>query len=82
MWWKLRQELKAVSREEAAPILEQMAALAEAEIANTEAAIPLVEFDSRLGWEPSMEYMADREHLEWKIEQVRHVLEEEMPAYR
>ena len=41
------------------------------EIRNAEETIPLVEFDSRLGWEPSMEYMADRAHLEWKIKATR-----------
>jgi hypothetical protein len=29
-----------------------------------------------------MEYMCDREHLEWKIAQVRRVIEEEIPALR
>ena len=45
-------------------------------------AIPLVESDSRLGWEPSMEYMTDRSHLEWKVAQVRGVLDDEIPEYR
>ena len=35
--------------------------------------------DSRLGWEPSMEYTTDRAHLEWKLEQLRRVVEEELP---
>ena len=82
-WWQLRQELKAATaQEEVAAVLERMTGLAEAELANVSAAIPLVDFDSRLGWEPSMEYMADRAHLEWKIAQVRRVLDEEIPAYR
>ena len=38
--------------------------------------------DSRLGWEPSMEYMADGAHLRWKMDQVRHVIDVELPAYR
>jgi len=59
-----------------------MRALAAVEIDNARAAIPLVDCDSRLGWEPSMEYMADRVHLEWKIAQVRHVLDSEIPAYQ
>lgn len=40
--------------------------IGEAEIENTKATIPLVELDSRLGWEPTMEYRADAEHLNWK----------------
>lgn len=35
--------------------------------------IPLVEADSSLGWEPSMFYVADREHLEWKLRQLEDV---------
>jgi len=55
-----------------------MPAIAEAEIANAQATIPLVEFDSRLGWEPTMEYMCDKAHIEWKIATTRQVLEEEV----
>lgn len=80
-WLLLKKRLEA-EPEQAAAILDEMVALAEAEIANAEATIPLVEADSRLGWEPSMEYMCDREHLEWKIAQVRGVIDEEIPRYR
>ena len=82
-WWRLRQDLAATDGAPAtSAVLAAMEELAEAEIANATAAIPLVDADSRLGWEPSMEYMADREHLEWKIAQVRGVLDEEIPARR
>jgi len=79
-WWQLRQRLL----EETDPIrtetlLAEMRQLGEAEIANAAETIPLVEADSRLGWEPSMEYMTDRAHLEWKITQLRRVLDEEIP---
>ena len=43
----------------------------EEECENARRAIPAVEYDSRLGWEASMEYMCDREHLLWKIERTR-----------
>lgn len=52
--------------------------IAEAEIRNAEATLPLVAFDSRLGWEPSMEYMCDPAHIAWKIATTRQVLEEEV----
>ena len=82
-WWLLRRELdKATEAVDSESVLDRMTALAEAEIANAAAAIPLVDFDSRLGWEPSMEYMADRAHLEWKIAQVRRVVDQEIPACR
>ena len=55
-----------------------MVEIAEAEIRNAEAAIPLVELDSRLGWEPSMEYMCDAAHIRWKCQTTRRVLEEEI----
>ncbi len=57
----------AVPVKERNAIILEMKAIAEGEIENAKATIPLVDFDSRLGWEPSMEYMCDREHLEWKI---------------
>lgn len=55
-----------------------MLKIGEAEIKNAEATIPLVELDSRLGWEPSMEYMADAAHIQWKIETTQRVMDEEI----
>jgi hypothetical protein len=82
-WWRLKERLLAETDPTARAVLvEEMTRLGEAEIANAQAAIPLVDADSRLGWEPSMEYMTDRAHLEWKIAQMRHVLDEELPAFR
>lgn len=81
-WWKLKQSLLQQSDPaQAEAIVQSMTRLAEQEIANAESAIPLTEADSRLGWEPSMEYMTDPEHLRWKIAQVRHVLDRELPDY-
>lgn len=57
---------------------QQMIELGEAEIKNAEETIPLVQADSRLGWEPSMEYIGSEYHLRWKIRQVRQVLEHEI----
>ena len=37
---------------------------------NAEAAIPFVEYDSVLGFEPSIEYVTDRKRIEWKLDQV------------
>jgi len=63
-------------------IYDEMETLLLAEIKNAEDTIPLVEQDSRLGWEPCMLYMTDRWHLEWKIRQVRHVLDHDLAEYR
>ncbi|MEW6753044.1 MAG: hypothetical protein AB1505_19000 [Candidatus Latescibacterota bacterium] len=81
-WWLLGRKLRAAADPAEAPgLAAELTRLGEEEIANAEAAIPLVEADSRLGWEPSMEYMTDVEHLKWKIAQLRAVLDEEIPAW-
>jgi hypothetical protein len=82
-WWKLNQRLMVErSPSRMHRVLDAMLALAEREIANARETIPLVEADSRLGWEPTMEYMTDRAHLEWKIRQVQNVTGDLVPAYR
>ena len=40
---------------------------------NVKETIPFVEKDSRLGWEPSMEYIGHKETLEWKLSQLDYV---------
>lgn len=82
-WFLEQQVLRDSAADPAAKraALGRMREIAEEELRNTAATIPLVEADSRLGWEPSMEYMTDPPHLEWKLDQVRQVLAETMPAY-
>ena len=62
-------------------LLQRIADIGRAEVENANATLPLVDFDSRLGWEPSMEYICDRAHLEWKIRQTTQVIEQEIPRY-
>ena len=62
-------------------IIGEMREIAAAEIENARDTIPLVEYDSRLGFEPSMEYMCDRAHLEWKIAMTERALKELVPIY-
>ncbi len=82
-WWQLNMRLLVeIDRAAQNSVLDKLTVLAQAEIENAKATIPFVETDSRLGWEPSMEYVCDRWHLEWKIRQVKQVIEEEIPAYR
>lgn len=82
-WWMLNADLLSEADPgKAGKILTRMEEVARAEIENARSAIPLVEEDSRLGWEPSMEYMTDRAHLEWKIATVQTVLDAHIPAYR
>ena len=74
-WWCLNRDLQNIfSADEGLMILDEIEALAKEEIKNAESAIPLVEADSRLGWEPSMEYVGDVWHLNWKIRQVNSAL--------
>lgn len=80
-WHKRKVALSAESTDKAT-LLDEMAKIARAEIENAKAAIPLVEYDSRLGYEPSMEYMCDKAHLEWKTSIVQRIIDEEIPRRR
>lgn len=68
----------AEKTDEIACQIEKLEEIAHKEIANAKEAIPLVKANSRLGWEPSMEYLGDEEHIRWKIRQVEYVLELEL----
>lgn len=82
-WWMLNQKLLVESdRGKALKLLTELEIIAKHEIQNAENTIPVVKADSRLGWEPSMEYVTDEWHLEWKIKQVKNVIENEIPVYR
>ena len=50
---------------------DEVFAWAKREYANAKAALPLVEQDSRLGWEPSMEYVGGVEQVQWKLNRMR-----------
>lgn len=52
---------------------ETVLALAKKEYANAKAALELVEKDSRLGWEPSMEYVGGVEQIKWKLKRMEEV---------
>lgn len=74
-WWCLNRDLQNIfTAEEGLMILDEIEAIAHAEIENARSALALVDVDSRLGWEPSMEYVGDRWHIEWKIRQVESAL--------
>jgi hypothetical protein len=82
-WWRLKSRLFAEESPTAAlPLVAEMERLALAEIANAEEAIPLVESNSRLGWEPSMEYVGDAKHIRWKVNQVQAMMRGELATYR
>jgi hypothetical protein len=76
-WWQLNMKIfTATSKAEIEGILTSLEELIEVERANVLATIPAVENDSRIGWEPSMEYVCDKWHLEWKIRHLNHTLTE------
>ena len=82
-WWQVRTRLLVESdREVASVLLDQLVAIGEAELANCASAIPIVEADSRLGWEPTMEYLGDADHIRWKMAHLRHTLDDEVPRFR
>lgn len=82
-WYLVTSRLKIEnSRSEIRRLITEAEQIARAEILNAQNAIPIVEADSRLGWEPSMEYMCDAEHIRWKIRQVNYVLETELALFK
>jgi hypothetical protein len=82
-WWILNQKLISESNVKTAlSLVDEIESLLKSEIVNAEQTIPLVEADSRLGWEPSMEYMTDCKHLEWKIKHSKQVIECDLKTYR
>lgn len=71
----LKQELSICkTRKKATEILDSMEKILRAERENVERTIPLVQVDSRLGWEPSMEYVCDEKALRWKLNQLDYEL--------
>ena len=82
-WYILKCRLNAeFTKEGLYSILNEMEELLQGQIEVAKSAIPLVEADSRLGWEPSMHYLTDREHLEWKIRQIKFVLNKEIVNFK
>lgn len=79
----LNQQLSvAGDRDKAADLIDKMEEIMLAEKDNVLATIPLVQVDSRLGWEPSMEYTTNEECLYWKLRQLDHELTNVLPRYR
>lgn len=68
-------------REQMKQLLDELTLLLENERQNVLETLPLVEHDSRLGWEPRMDYVCDAAHLQWKLRQLA-IAEAEMNSYR
>jgi len=82
-WFVLRSKMHIeTERKKVEAIFDEMEKILIEERKNAEETIPLVENDSRLGWEPSMYYMTDKKRLEWKIRQVDYVLNSELKTFK
>ncbi len=62
-------------------LVDKMLEICRLEEKNAKNTLPLVDFDSALGYEASMEYMCDRAHIEWKLELLDKVVNTELPSY-
>ena len=80
-FYLLKRELLSHHGEKRNETVEKMLEICKTERENALSTIPLVERDSRLGYEPSMEYMCDRAHIEWKLRLLHDVMEKELPSY-
>lgn len=72
----------AATREENAKLIDEIEALLLSERENVEKTIPIVQVDSRLGWEASMEYMGDESRLRWKLNQLDGEIKNTLRIYR
>ncbi len=78
----LRAKLKAApTAEKIRPIIAKMERIVKREMENAKATIPLVQKDSSLGYEPSMDYQCNAECLEWKLRHMDYLLRVELPRY-
>ena len=64
--------------EDKLPVVLELLEIIKDEIANAKATIPLVEENSRLGFNQEYGYSSDRFHLEWKIAMAERTIEEEL----
>ena len=80
-FYKRKEALLNTHGEERNKLIDEMIGFCKADIENAKATIPIVEFDSRIGYEPSMEYMCDRAHIEWKLDLMKDLIEKELPSY-
>jgi len=82
-WFVMKTELMAShDQKKSLEIIDAMEALLKEEIDNAKSAIPFAEKDSRLGWEPTMEYIGDAEKIRWKLRAEEYVLHNELQWHR
>ena len=70
-WYLKNVELLACGeRGKMLKLVDELEMLLDAEAENVRDTLGCSEVDSRIGWEPTMGFVADREHLEWKLRQL------------
>ena len=82
-WYKVVAKLPvADSREEVEALIAEGERILKSEKENVNRAIPIVQTDSRLGWDPRMEYVCDPARLEWKLRLLDYVETAELDKFR
>lgn len=74
--------LQETDRKKALSLISELEQIANDEIENAKSILWAVENDSILGWEPSMEYLGDAEHILWKIKQVENVRDTRLQEFK
>ncbi|MBR3894417.1 MAG: hypothetical protein IKJ35_04640 [Clostridia bacterium] len=74
--------LAAQTREEIVKCADKIEKIVLREIENAKAAIPLVQRDSSIGYEPSMGYQCDEEGIRWKLKHMDYLLNVELKPYK
>ena len=62
-------------------MIEDVKAMLLSEKENALRALETVKKDSRLGWEPSMDYIGGEKAIEWKLRHLEYVLEFEVGCF-
>lgn len=82
-WYRIKNRLLSVeNRLEANSIIDEAEKLLLEEKQNAQNAIEFLEKDSRLGWEPSMDYLGGIDSINWKIKYTDFVIDVELRHFR
>ncbi len=81
-WHVLKTRIRSgTDKSEVLRLIGEARRLLEAECVNAEETLPIVRADSSLGFETDMDYIGDAAHIEWKLKQVKYVLDVELTEY-
>jgi len=82
-WFRIRARLLSEEDIDNFPaLIESAEKLLLTERENATEALSYVRLDSRLGWEPSMDYLGDEKAINWKISFIDYVLNTELKHFR